>query len=326
MNAPGGDWQPAASLEHLRLRAGVLTRLRAFFADRGVLEVETPLLLPAIAPEPQLQYMRVHPPAPDVAERWLPASPEAQMKRLLAAGSGAIYQLGRAFRQEEQGTLHNPEFTLLEWYRPGWEERQLMEEVAELAQGVLGDWPVEYRSYAGLFAEHVGLHPHRSSSEELLHHAQTRVDISLSRQTLHSLQQRDVLLQFLFSECVERHLGGPRLVFVCEYPAEQAALTALGKNAEGDTVARRFELYAAGVELANGGRELCDAEELERRFSAEREHRGAEAPPPDRKLLAALRTGLPPCAGVALGVDRLVMLAAGCSSIREVLAFPQDRS
>lgn len=326
---PTTDWRPTAELDALRRRARILTEIRTFFAVRGVLEVETPLLSSAGTTDPQLESFASRYHGPGRAHGlalYLHTSPEFAMKRLLAAGSGAIYQLCKVFRQGEFGTRHNPEFTLLEWYRPGWDHCRLMDEVAMLVGGILGgDYaaqPPQRLSYADAFLRHVGLDPH-SATEAALREAAQRHGIA----AVPGLEGRDRWLDLLLTHRVEPHLGRGSLSFLYDYPASQAALARIDPGAP--ATARRFELYCEGVELANGFHELGDAAEQERRFAAEREARrsqGLADVPADRRLLAALEAGLPECAGVALGVDRLVMLATGAASIDQVIAFPLDRA
>ena len=318
------DWPPAASLEALRVRARVLAAIRAFFAERGVLEVETPVLSAAATPDPNIESLttRYHGPgAPEGRTLYLHTSPEFPMKRLLAAGAGPIYQMGRVFRQGECGCLHNPEFTLLEWYRPGWDHHALMDEVAQLVRALLPDTgPAERLSYGEAFDRHLGLDPHTAPIAALTAAAE--------RQGVAAPElDRDGWLDLLLTRCVEPHLGrgGPTLLY--DYPASQAALA---RVRPGDpAVAERFELYVDGMELANGFHELTDAAEQRRRFTAEQARRRAQGLPEvalDERLLAALQAGLPECAGVALGVDRLVMAATGAGALEEVLAFPLQRA
>jgi lysyl-tRNA synthetase class 2 len=245
------------------------------------------------------------------------------MKRLLAAGSGPIYQLGKVFRQGEAGRRHNPEFTLLEWYRPGFDHHALMDEVAVLVAPILGLQEVAERmSYRDAFIRYAAVDPFVASIAELRataqHHGIEGFDAG---------EERDIWLDLILSHRIEPHLGEDRLCFLTEYPASQAALARL--NPDNPAVAERFELYYKGVELANGFHELGDSMEQCKRFEAElaeRATQGREQPPMDERLLAALETGLPECAGVALGVDRLVMLAVGAESLDEVIAFSIERS
>lgn len=304
---------PEPTPDRLRARAELLADLRAFFAQRDVLEVETPLLSRSTVTDPALA------PVP-CGDRWLQTSPEYAMKRLLAEGAGPIFQVCKAFRAGEAGPRHNPEFTLLEWYRPGFDLRQLMEEVAELVCGALGDKPVKYLSYRELFEAVLDLDPHLATTAELESCARLRVDYA------GGAESRDTWLDLLLSHVIQPSLAG--MVFVFDYPASQAALAR--RRRDGDVeVAERFELFVDGVELANGYLELTDPAEQRRRFEADNAVLAArgEAPRPlDEQLLAALAAGLPDCAGVALGLDRLLMLKLGADSLADVLAFDWSRS
>jgi lysyl-tRNA synthetase class 2 len=331
---PGPDWRPSASLERLRLRAELAAAVRAFFAARGVLEVETPVLAAATIPEVHLASLVTRWRGPGAPEQgavlYLQTSPEVHMKRLLAAGSGPIFQLARAFRDGEAGRRHNPEFTLLEWYRPGFDHHALMDEVEALLAAALGarlaSAPAERLTYAELFARHAGLDPHRAAAGEL--------DAALAAAGVAAPaldpDDRDGRLDLVLTHVIEPRLPPGRVTFVHDFPASQAALARVRPGAAGEPpLAERFEVYAGPLELANGFHELTDAAEQRRRFErdlAERRRLGLPSPPLDERFLAALAAGLPPCAGVALGFDRLVMLAAGAESIAEVLAFPVDRA
>ena len=278
---------------------------------------------------------------------YLQTSPELAMKRLLAAGSGPIYQLGRAFRDGEAGRRHNPEFTLLEWYRPGFDHHRLMDEVEALVDALLGDRlavrPAERLTYAEAFERHADVDPFRDPPERLRQaavQASARAAGTSSERLPDLGEDRDAWLDLLMTTAVEPRLGWegdpaegrPRALFLHDYPASQAALAKVrpapagAAGAVGEpAVAERFELYVAGIELANGFHELTDPQEQRRRFErdlAERRARGLPEVPLDERFLAALEAGLPPCAGVALGFDRLVMLATGAESIGEVIAFP----
>lgn len=323
--ARGKEWRPSAPLHHLHQRARILAGVRAFFAERGVLEVETPMLSIATITDPHLESFTTHYTGPGHADGttlYLHTSPEFPMKRLLAAGSGPVYQLGKVFRQGETGRRHNPEFTLLEWYRPGFDHHALMDEVAALAAPILGleGEPVEKLGYRSAFLRHAAIDPLAASLDELRACAQ-RLGIT----GLDGERERDVWLDLILTHAVEPRLGGDGLCFIHDYPASQAALARL--NPDNPQVAERFELYYRGVELANGFHELADAGEQRRRFTMEletREEQGLPVVPMDEYLLTALAEGFPPCAGVALGVDRLVMLALGAESLAEVMAFTID--
>jgi elongation factor P--(R)-beta-lysine ligase len=317
------EWQPTASLEALRQRADILTRVRAFFAARAVLEVDTPALSAAAVSDPHLVpfVCEYRPEGGGEAQRcYLQTSPEYPMKRLLAAGSGPIWQLCKVFRNGETGTRHNPEFSMLEWYRPGFDHHALMDEVDALVRLILGGAPSQRRSYAACFAEFLQLDIHDCSIEELAEAGRTHCDF---RGEL----DRDGWLNLLFSHCVEPQLREPTMVYA--FPASQAALARVVEGDDRVPVAARFELFVSGMELANGYFELTDAAEQQRRFDEDQQRRramGLSALPVDSRMVSALRSGLPDCAGVALGFDRLVMLALGARSIDEVLAFPFGRA
>jgi lysyl-tRNA synthetase class 2 len=328
------DWRPAASLAHLRLRGELLARARAFFAARGVLEVETPLLGAATVTDPHLASLATRFAGPGAAggrALYLQTSPEYAMKRLLAAGSGPIYQFARAFRDGEAGRRHNPEFTLLEWYRPEFDHHALMDEMDAFLGLMLGSPPAERLTYRELFARHLGVDPLTAQGADPGELDRAAVAAGLDPADLPALdpEDRDTRLDLLVSHLIEPRLPLNRPTFVYDYPASQAALARLRVGEGVVVVAERFEVFAGGLELANGFHELADPAEQRRRFAADLARRralGLPAPPVDERLLAALATGLPDCAGVALGFDRLVMLAAGAASIEEVLAFPVDRA
>ncbi len=313
-------WRPSASLETLRKRAALLARTRAFFAQRGVLEVETPLLSRNGNPSPAIDSMSCE---TGDGRRYLHTSPEFAMKRLLAAGSGPIYQICKVFRQGERGRRHSPEFTLLEWYRPGMDYRGLMDEVDELLQHLLNTPVSEKLTYAQLFRQHLGLDIHHASQTQLQACA-----------TQHGLDARlgpdddlDCWRDLLLSHLIEPRLGWHAPLFVYDYPASQAALARVRPGPP--ALAERFELYMQGIEIANGYQELTDPAEQRQRFLDEqrqRQRQGRESPPVDEALLAALSHGLPACSGVALGVDRLLMLWQGIENIDETLSFSWQRA
>ncbi len=320
------QWRPTASMDHLRLRARMLARIRDFFAERDVLEVETPLLSATTVADPHLASFstryRGGGEGRDQA-LYLQTSPEYAMKRLLAAGSGPVYQICRAFRDGESGRWHNPEFTLLEWYRPGYDHVRLMGEVDELVSSLLQRSPATRMTYAEAFAETVGVDPLSATDDAL---AGLAADFGLSAGSIYGFD-RDGCLDFLFSQGVQPALAARGCVFVHDFPASQAALARIRQGSP--AVAERFELLIDGIEVANGYHELTDAVEQRSRFEKDlmtRQRLGLPVPPVDERLLAALEQGLPSCAGVAVGLDRLLMLAAGLSDIREVLAFPTERA
>lgn len=314
------DWQPSASIETLQLRASLLDVVRDFFRERKVLEVETPLLSRYAITDPHLHSAVVRLTGPE-RDFFLHTSPEFFMKRLLAAGSGDIWQACKVFRGAEQGRLHNPEFTLLEWYRVGFDHHRLMNEVAELLQLLLPErtsGEAETLSYRDAFLRHADIDPFAMSDTQLRDHAAAQgVDATML--------ERDDCLDLVASHVVYPQLGQGRVSFVTDFPASQAALARL--NPDGKT-ACRFEAFVNGTELANGFHELGDAQEQRQRFKAENRRRRANGLPEmplDETLLAALAAGLPDCAGVALGFDRVVALAAGKKDIAGVLSFGFDR-
>ena len=311
-------WTPSASIASLQFRARVLASIRAFLTARGCWEVTTPVLAPVTATDPQIESIAV---PRQGRSWWLQTSPEFHMKRLLAAGSGAIFQIGPAFRQDEQGRWHNPEFTLLEWYRPGWDHHQLMDELATLWRELSGrEDPVACLRYDDLVARHLDLDPQRLEGVALRRRLEARLGSSLPPEL-----DQDGLLDAAMGLLIGPGLGHDAPCFVHAYPASQAALARL----DADGRACRFEMYWQGLELANGFFELTDAVEQRRRFEQDRalrQQRGLSVPAMDEALLEALTRGLPDCAGVALGLDRLVALLAGESALGKVLAFPQDRA
>ncbi len=321
--APGdkaGDWRPVASPETVRIRAEVLRRIRAFFDERSVLEVETPVLCKYGIAEPHILAIRAMPAGGGY--RYLPPSPEPAMKRLLCAGLGPIYQIARVFRDGERGRLHNPEFTLIEWYRPGFDQHALMDEVEALLSVFCDTGPLERVSYGRAFEDAIGIDPHTADVEALAASAR-RLGITITAEGLDRAGSLDLLL----GHALAPRLGHERPCFLYDFPAPQAGFARL--RAGTPPVAERFELFVRGVEIANGCRELCDAEEQRRRIAVETARRralGLPLIPCDDLFLQALETGMPDCAGCALGLDRLLMVLTGAAAIDEVLAFPFDRA
>ena len=320
------DWRPTASLETLRLRARLLERLRAFFRVRGLLEVETPQVSAGAATDPHLESLRACRPGGEILG-WLHTSPEFPMKRLLAAGCGDIWQLCRVFRGAESGRRHNPEFTLLEWYRVGWSMQALMDEVEAcvraLADGLCELGAAQRLSWRDALRLYAGVDPFAADPADLLRPLTAAgVDVPDGLEA-----DPNACLDLLMAAFVEPALDPAAPVFLYDFPASHAALARIRP---GDPpVAERFELFLGGMELANGFRELTDAEEQAARFAADlarRRARALPAPPVDGRFLAALDAGLPDCSGVALGFDRLVMVLAGAGSIDEVLAFAHARA
>ena len=318
------DWQPSISILRLKQRAEVLATIRNFFAERDVTEVETPLLANAGVTDPHLSNAVTHLNAfgSKLIPFYLQTSPEYAMKRLLAAGSGCIYQMAKVVRDDEIGRFHNPEFTMLEWYRVGFTDNDLMAEVDSLLQLVLGTEPARFVSYQQLFIEHTHCDP--LTSEGLQQLKIWLIEKSLGDWVANETNM-DTLLQLAISHFIEPSLGHERPTFVYNFPASQAALARLDED--DPRVARRFEVYVAGIELANGFYELTDADQQAQRFARDNMQRRAQGRPPaviDHRLLAALQEGVPECSGVALGVDRLLMLKLGVRHIKEVLSFTSD--
>ncbi len=320
-----GDYLPTASWENLRRRAELLGRVREFFHQRRFLEVETPLLSADTAVDRHLDPFPVSAGAcGGPRQLWLQTSPEFGMKRLLAAGATAIYQVTRAFRQGEQGPLHNPEFTMVEWYRAGDTMAQGMQLLSELGEWLLGRGPAQCLSYGEAFRQHAGLDPHTAATEALFEAASA---LGVAAPASLAAEDRDGWLDLLLAERVQPHLGSPRPVILYDYPAGQAALARVRPGPP--AVAERFELYVSGLELANGYHELVDPAVLRRRIAWNNACREADGKPPlpeESRLLAAMQAGLPSATGVALGFDRVVMLAVGASRLEEVIAFPFDRA
>lgn len=342
----GEGWRPTATLDTLKARAALMASVRAFFASRGLLEVDTPILSrhgtvdrhidsfavgtsspgAAVFPSPE---SRVASPgdtgvtSPGRPGGWLHTSPEFAMKRLLAAGSGPIWQIAHVFRREESGRHHNPEFAMLEWYRPGWDHHRLMDEVEALLRAVHAFAAPAFArlTYREAFQRHAGVDPHAAPLERL------RALVSIGAVDEADAGSRDFWLDLAMSQRVGPALGREAPVFVHDFPASQAALARVRPGEP--PLAQRFELFWQGLELANGFHELADADEQARRFAADRAARlaaGRDTPPHDAHLIAALRAGLPDCAGVALGLDRLLMLARGLPDVASAMAFAFDRA
>lgn len=313
-------WRPTVSREALEVRARLLADVRSFFQARGVLEVETPLLSRAGNTDPNIASIATGSRPP----KYLRTSPEFPMKRLLAAQRCDIYELGRVFRAGESGPWHNPEFTLLEWYRVGWNYLDLADEVVALlrhcARGRLDAWPCERIDYRNLFRRHAGIDPATATESDC-------AELIAERGIVAGPMDLRDWLDLLVSHVIQPALSGERITVVCDFPPDQAALARLRDGAE--PVAERFEVYLGPVELANGYQELGDSDELRSRFvldNRRRVARGEAEVPLDEALLAALAHGLPDCAGVALGVDRLLMALLGVTRIDMAIAFPADRA
>jgi len=313
------SWQPVGSIAALKRRARLLACARDFFARRKVLEVETPLLSAAGITDPQIESLRTAI-AGIGTPFFLSTSPEFAMKRLLAAGSGDIFQICKVFRDGEIGRWHEPEFTMIEWYRIGFDDERLMTEVAELVAALLEPErrlePPERLTYREVILRHAGVDMNTATAQDLADAAlacgvDCRADLD-----------RDARLDLLISLVAGPKLGRNRPTFVCDYPASQAALAKIKPGSP--PVAARFELYLDGVELANGFHELTDAREQRRRFESDlavRTGRGQACPPIDERLLEALNKGVPECAGVALGFDRLAAIALGQGGLKSAMSF-----
>ncbi|HHF2854913.1 TPA: elongation factor P--(R)-beta-lysine ligase [Vibrio diabolicus] len=316
------NWQPTASIEQLRQRATLIASIRQFFADRQVMEVDTPAMSHATVTDIHLHTFQtefVGPGYADGSKLFFMTSPEFHMKRLLAAGSGCIYQINKAFRNEENGRYHNPEFTMLEWYRVGFDHHKLMDEMDDLLQLVLKCGAAQRMTYQQAFIDVLGVCPLEGSMTELKT-AASKLGLS---DIAEPEEDCDTLLQLLFSVGVEHKIGQDVPAFVYDFPASQAALAKI--NPQDHRVADRFEVYFKGIELANGFHELDNPKEQLARFeqdNAKRLDMGLKPQPIDYHLISALEAGLPDCAGVALGIDRLIMLALGCDHIDQVTAFP----
>lgn len=321
-------WRPAAAPDALRLRAALYACIRAFFAAREVLEVETPVLSVAGNTDPNIASFTTRfdgPASGGTALRWLRTSPEFALKRLLAAGVGDCYELGRVFRNGEAGRRHNPEFTMLEWYRNGMDHLALTHEVEALVRDAMTlvgrSLRVERVAYRELYRQAFGFDPFTASLETLQQPLAGQGIVAAGL-------QRDDWLDLLMTHRLQPDFPPDRLLFVYDYPATQCALARL-RGSGGDQVAERFEAYLGPQELANGYHELADAAEQRQRFERDRDRRrerGLLEPPLDTALLHALAHGLPDCAGVALGVDRLLQALACESDLTSQLAFPFDRA
>ena len=314
------DWQNA------KQRAHILAQIRSFFLALDIIEVETPLLSHATVTDVHLDAFSTlynysaesH--CDESTNLYAQTSPEFAMKRLLASGYGCCYQICKAFRHEQQGRYHNPEFTMLEWYRVGFDHFQLMDEVAELLSSVLGCQQVERISYQELFIREVAIDPLMTNRDELI-----RI-ISAHDKLSDWIEQEDcldTLLQFIMAELIEPNIGDNKPCFVYNFPASQASLAKI--SLKDPRVAERFECYFKGIELANGFHELTDVAQQKLRFEQDNQTRttlGKIEQDIDQHFISALEHGLPACAGVALGIDRLVMLALTVNKIDQVITFP----
>ncbi|MDG0968578.1 MAG: EF-P lysine aminoacylase EpmA [Porticoccaceae bacterium] len=317
-------WQPGASREALLRRACLLNRLRGFFAARSVLEVDVPLLGKSSITDVNIDSIAV---TVDGTTGYLQTSPEYFMKRLLADGSGDIYYLGKAFRDGEIGTRHNPEFTMLEWYRCNWDDHQLMTEVADLVNMLITEehsspMAVTKMSYGQCFIDQIGFDPHDADIERL-----RRLAVELGSSSW-SDESRGNCLDLIFSLKIEPKLPSG-IVIIHDYPECQCALSKISKNQKGQLISRRFEVFIDGLEIANGYLELTNIDEQVNRFKDDMQYRmqeGKSLRAIDQKFVDAVLSGLPSCAGVAVGLDRILMRALNATAIDQVLAFSWHRT
>jgi len=329
MNLPDTPWKSSAGIHALQARAKLYTDIRSFFKDRDVLEVETPLLCHAAVQDPHLHpipalYLPFG--ASSAKTLYLQTSPEFAMKRLLASNVGAIYQLCKAFRNGEEGKWHNPEFTILEWYQPGFDHFQLMDETDEFLAFILHAPKAERITYQQLFMKYLKVDPFHAPLTELQNTAMS-IGINIDENPQPSLE-RDDWLNLLMTHGIEHKLGFTHPVMVYDFPASQASLAKINQRSSFD-VAERFEVYIEGMELGNGYHELTDGFLQEHRFQQDMGVRAAlnhPAIPLDHHLVNALKAGMPECAGIAVGIDRLLMLRLKVKDISEVLAFPVSRA
>lgn len=342
------SWLPSASIETLKLRSALLTSIRHFFSERSVLEVETPSLSHHTITDPYIEALQSEhsePGAKQSCTMFLQTSPEYAMKRLLAAGSGDIFQICKAFRNDEVGQYHNPEFTMLEWYRLNYSMQDLIDEVSQLLLRVLPVNAIEQYTYTELFQQHCQFDPISISYDSLIkycekqglgdyllglstyldnnteEHKQEKMQDKHQQEVAQQLLLKDSALQVLFNQLIEPNIGQHAPVVVTHFPASQASLATLSDDAKH---ANRFEVYYLGIELANGFNELQDPKLQEARFCADNQKRqqlGLRTKVLDPHFMAALHAGLPACSGVAMGLDRLFMLALNKSHIKDVLSF-----
>lgn len=313
------NWRPTASINTLKARARLHQQVRTFFHERGVLEVETPALSQAGNTDPHIDSFSTNS-TTNTAPRYLHTSPEYPMKRLLAAGSGDIYQICKVWRQEESGSRHNPEFTMLEYYRVGFSYQQLMQEVTTLLHTLIPTLKPKPNilSYRQAFLDHLQLDPHTASIEELQHCAQQHhIDLQ------GTLAHQD-WLDLLLTHCIEPHFPTNRLIFIHQYPAAQCAL-AKTVTIDGQAIAERFEVYCGALELGNGYQEQTDYTANYQQLHNDAAQRGHDMPV-DEHFLAAMQSGMPESAGVAIGLDRVLLAATGQQRLSDVLSFAWDHA
>lgn len=315
-----GSWKPTATIENLQHRATLYQKIRQFFAERHILEVETPLLCKHTVTDPHIESFAV--PVSSTSSYFLQTSPEYAMKRLLAAGSGPIYQITKSFRVGESGHRHNPEFTMLEWYRPGFNHHDLMDEINLFLQFTIQTPPAEKISYQALFIKYLKIDPLEVSLDDLKKLIAEK-NIQIDSNNL----DHDTCLQVLLSHFIEPLLGVQKPLFLYDFPPSQAALSKIRHDK--NLVAERFELYINGSEIANGFHELTDPNEQTKRFlknQIARKENNQTIPDIDDYFIDALKAGLPNCAGVAIGIDRLLMQYVKTNTIQQVIGFPFERA
>ena len=313
------SWQPTLSVETAKVKQRLLKNIRLFFEAREVLEVETPILSCATIPDPFIEKFRVSQTAHHKI-LYLQPSPELPMKRLLCAGFGSIFQICKAFRGNEKGRHHNSEFTLLEWYRLGFDYQQLMLEVEQLIQLLIPSIKSTCKmTYQNIFKAFTGIDPLTANVSNLQQYTSEIIGLPIGLNN-----DKNSWLNLIMSQCIEPKFDKDKLYFIYDFPASQASLAKIKKHTP---VAERFEVYLNGIELANGFTELQDAHEQQQRFKQEQaiyEQNFGYQPDIDQHFLDALQTGLPSCAGVALGIDRLLMILTHATHIRQVLSFPTE--
>ncbi len=307
-------WQPTASIDNIKRRAELYKNIRAFFASKNILEVETPLLCQHTVTDCHIDSFAL-----ENKSRFLQTSPEYAMKRLIAAGSGSIYQICKSFRNGESGKKHNPEFTMLEWYRIGFDHHDLMNEIDELLQFILKSQPAEKITYRELFLKFLNIDFFKADLSQL-----KKIILDNNIEINVDAIDFDAALQILLTHLIEHKLGFDKPLFLYDFPISQAALA---KIRGGEfPVAERFELYINGIEIANGFHELTDPAEQQKRFSKDQDKRRENKkfiPEIDQHFIASLNS-LPNCAGVAIGLDRLLMYCADTKNIQDVICFPWE--
>ncbi|BGI51215.1 MAG: elongation factor P--(R)-beta-lysine ligase [Arsenophonus endosymbiont of Ceratovacuna japonica] len=321
------NWQPNASINNLLKRSNIITKIRHFFINRGVIEVETPILSKFTVTDIHISPFKtkfISPRINNSTKLYMITSPEYHMKRLLAAGSGPIYQIIKTFRNEEEGRYHNPEFTMLEWYRPNYNMHQLINEVDDLLQKILDCQPTERISYQQAFQHYLNIDPLSLESEEK---KIRNIAIRLGLNNAETEEDKDILLQFLFTMKIEPNLGKDKPIAIYHFPTSQASLAEINK--EDNRVAERFSIYFHGIELADGFYELKDSQEQKKRFKYDNQKRRKMGLPEyhiDKYLIAALDKIITDCSGIALGLDRLIMLALNVEKIKDVISFTISRA